>query len=548
MFFRTRRHKTRIYIHIVENYREGRKRSQRVIANIGRLDRLQDAGVIDALIRSASRLSNELAVLPATGRSGTGARVRIRSIGPELVFGQLWDDSGIREVFRKIAAELKLGPEFEQAVFAGVLQRIVFLGKGENLQADLPPKPEISTRGLHQRQIDLAVEQLGKPMSNRSNDEHEFTTVKRCIEEELFRPKVDMFSALEFLFAGPSELELVSTEGESTGNPDSTEVGYWPRSDGIFAVVNDQEGIPVSVEEWPNASLSPGGLETAIQDFVFRFGARSERLIFEQVNLGNEVFRMMASRGWEYIAGTRPHKQTKHLSRFLSTQSDAIRQNELAVKEFNSKRLEQSGRRIITFDPSLARNDKRERAQELAFLAGQLSSTTKRLARLSRRQSRFVELKDSVVQINTRKLHADASFDGMRILRTNSALPAEEIAFHYRKLYKAKQHIQNIEAYPVADEDKGISSSYIRGHILCFVLAEMLRETLLKRISASGESVSWDELFADLEELKEVEIELQGKHFKLYSDPGERGMCAIDSVGASVSELVERARVREHRG
>jgi hypothetical protein len=40
---------------VVESFREGRKVKQRVVATLGRLDRLQAQGNVDALVKSLSR-------------------------------------------------------------------------------------------------------------------------------------------------------------------------------------------------------------------------------------------------------------------------------------------------------------------------------------------------------------------------------------------------------------------------------------------------------------------------------------------------------------
>ena len=54
MFVRTKpsgRHK---YLQVVESFREGRKVKQRVVATLGRLDRLQAEGNIDGIVKSLS--------------------------------------------------------------------------------------------------------------------------------------------------------------------------------------------------------------------------------------------------------------------------------------------------------------------------------------------------------------------------------------------------------------------------------------------------------------------------------------------------------------
>ena len=70
MFFREKKAKNHSYLQIVENNKVNGQSRQRVIANIGRLDELQESGKIDDLIASGARFSERIMVLNAH-REGT---------------------------------------------------------------------------------------------------------------------------------------------------------------------------------------------------------------------------------------------------------------------------------------------------------------------------------------------------------------------------------------------------------------------------------------------------------------------------------------------
>ena len=52
MFFRRKKSGGRVYLQVVENRWENGRSKQRVIATLGRLDRLQEKGQFDALLAS----------------------------------------------------------------------------------------------------------------------------------------------------------------------------------------------------------------------------------------------------------------------------------------------------------------------------------------------------------------------------------------------------------------------------------------------------------------------------------------------------------------
>ena len=85
------------YLYLVENAREGGRHVQRVIKSLGRKEAVEESGMLDSLIASAARHSPRSIVLSKYYR-GELPELRCRSIGPDLVFGQLWEETGCPEV------------------------------------------------------------------------------------------------------------------------------------------------------------------------------------------------------------------------------------------------------------------------------------------------------------------------------------------------------------------------------------------------------------------------------------------------------------------
>ena len=92
MFARIKKSGKYQYLQIVENRKEKGKVKQRVIATIGRLDRMQAKGRVETLIRSLSRFS-ERTMMILTGKSDVSAEAV--KIGPSIIFERLWKETGI---------------------------------------------------------------------------------------------------------------------------------------------------------------------------------------------------------------------------------------------------------------------------------------------------------------------------------------------------------------------------------------------------------------------------------------------------------------------
>src|SRR5438105_15851796 len=98
MFFRVKPAGTYRYLQIAHSVREGKKVRQQVIATLGRLDLLQESGQLERLMRSGVRHCQGFAVLDAHV-AGQTQPIAVRRLGPDLVFGRLWQERGIPEAW-----------------------------------------------------------------------------------------------------------------------------------------------------------------------------------------------------------------------------------------------------------------------------------------------------------------------------------------------------------------------------------------------------------------------------------------------------------------
>jgi hypothetical protein len=127
MFFRVKSAGCYQYLQIVHSIRQGEKVRQQVFGTLGRLDELKASGRLEALIRSGLRHCENFAVIDAHAAGETEA-VRVLRIGPELVFGRLWKQSGIQEVIGSLLEARRYDFDVERAVYLTVLHRLFASG------------------------------------------------------------------------------------------------------------------------------------------------------------------------------------------------------------------------------------------------------------------------------------------------------------------------------------------------------------------------------------------------------------------------------------
>jgi len=109
---------TRTYLQIVQTRRIGNKVRQKVIANLGRLEELQE-GSLDRLIEGLTRYSLHQWVKL---NSGQLAARRARQWGPALIFGHLWQELGLEKIIARVMGHHQA--DYTLAAFAMVLNRL----------------------------------------------------------------------------------------------------------------------------------------------------------------------------------------------------------------------------------------------------------------------------------------------------------------------------------------------------------------------------------------------------------------------------------------
>ena len=174
MFVRVKKIGGHEYIYLVENVREGGRHVQRTIKSLGRRDEVEGSGMLDALAASAARHSRRSIVLSSYYR-GELAELRRASIGPDLVFGHLWRDTGCDQVIRSLLTERRFGFDVERAIYLTVLHRLMVSGSDRHAnswqQAFRIPGTE-----------DLILDQVYKAMAWLGEDIGEGRTTTDLIE------------------------------------------------------------------------------------------------------------------------------------------------------------------------------------------------------------------------------------------------------------------------------------------------------------------------------------------------------------------------------
>lgn len=208
MFVREKTINGYTYLYLVGNVREGKRARQQIIKTLGRKDAVLANGDLDRLLASIGRFSERAAILSRI-EAGDTAGLRCRRIGPPLLFGRLWEETGCRAVIEDALSTRGFEVPVERAVFTAVLHRIMVSGSDRACEPwmddyDIPGAGDLALHHVYR-----AMAWLGEDLpEDRQAHATPFAprTIKDEIEEALFAHGRDLFSDLSVVFMDTTSL------------------------------------------------------------------------------------------------------------------------------------------------------------------------------------------------------------------------------------------------------------------------------------------------------------------------------------------------------
>ncbi len=122
--------------------------------------------------------------------------------------------------------------------------------------------------------------------------------------------------------------------------------------------------------------------------------------------------------------------------------------------------------------------------------------------------------------IDRAKIEADARFDGLFVLRTNTKISSLQVVLRYRNLLAVEDAFKIAKALLATRPIFHKTDAGIRGHVFCSFLALVLRKELIDRLTARRRQLEWQRIIDDLADLSAIDVEQDGRRARLRTAPG----------------------------
>jgi len=531
MFVRVKHAGKYDYLQLVENRREGKQTRQRIVATLGRLDRLHAKGQVDVLLRSLGRFAERIQIQEAH-KNGELEALSTRRIGPALVFGRLWKELGIDRILNDHLAGRKFQFNVERAVFATVLHRLFESGSDRQgmrflRDVDVPGAEDLDLHHMYR-----AMAWLGEN--------------KDTIEEDLFHLNRDLFTSLELVFFDTTSFYFEGEGGEGLGEYGHSKDHRPDLHQVVVGALLTRDGRPLSCTVSPGNSSDAKALLPVVERARERFGLSKVCFVADRGMVSKSVIDELEAREIGYILGVRMRRVKEvgeevlsHLGRYQEVEEN------LHVKEVNID----DRRYIVCYNPDQAKKDARDRESILEGIEKKLKQGTKALVG-NRGFRRYLTAKKDAVQIDYKRVKAEARYDGKWVLRTNTDLPASEVALQYKHLLTVERFFWTakslLETRPIFHK----TDLAITGHLFTSFLALVLMHELTERLKRKGWKLEWADILRDLTGtgLEEVEVRHQGKRYLLRTPL--KGVCGkvLQGAGVAIPPPVSPVREKEDCG
>lgn len=535
MFIRVKRSvqngRTYEYLQLARAYRDQGQVRQQVVATLGRRDQVVASGQLDGLLRSLGRFSQSLRVVEAMRSHDLHARTA-RAWGPALVFGRLWETQGLPNVLQALARGRKFQFAVERVTFVMALQRLCC--PGSDLQGAAWMQT-LEVPGVER----LALQHFYRTVAF-------LATIRQELERTLFLRDRDLFTqTLEVVFIDTTSLYVyrdTETEWRKRGYSRDRRADL-PQF--VLCVVVDAQGWPIAWEIFPGNTADSQALSDVVNGLRERFPIGKVIIVADRGMMSQDTIRLLtehAQHPFDYVLGCRMRRQQEVSEEVLARAGRYEKVDEhLEVKEV----WVGSHRYVVCCNPVEATKDSATRQALMEKLEHILAHQGPKAVIANRGFARFLKVTKGSVSLDRDALRRDARLDGKFVLRTNTDLPATEVARTYKRLWRVERTFREekstLAVRPIYHHRDDTSI----GHIVASFLALRLEVHLQRLLDERQVDVSWPDLMRDLTQVQAVRIDVDGHRYRLrtnlvgsahhaFAAAGIRPPAPVTDLGASL--------------
>jgi len=552
-----RAEKTYRYLQIVEAYRHNGRTTQRVVANLGRLDQLGDK--LDDLLASLSKY--------ASRRLAREDQIDCREAlvwGPVLLARHLWDQMQLGRIIGEQCRRRRHKFDVAEAAFVLVANRLCEPGSEHGLARWLEHTFICDARGKRWTPDWLPAEQITKQRRVKVKDGQlnrwyrtldALLSIKEQIEEalylrvrDLFSVKVDLvfYDLTSTYFYRKSPVGKLRRHGHSKdGKPRQVQV--------VLGVVM-ANGFPIAHHVFAGNKADKATLQEVLADVDQRFGLGRVTIIADRGLVSPNNLEYLQGSKFRYLLGI-PGRRCQEATGVFEALDQSKWQRVDEENLVQEVRLAGGTERYFVIDSlqrktyeQAMRQRSMERAREAlekvsaAVEAGRLKDPAKIGARAARAIQKHHGNRYYSYEVpglgqfhfdeDVDKMEAETLHEGKYILKTDDPdLAATDAVAAYKELITVESGFRDlkdvIEMRPVYHK----TDDRIKAHILVATLALFLKRSLEHQLASRIPELSGTGALAAMRSVGLTELDLDGRTIRLVSGGGRDARRLLPALG-----------------
>jgi len=445
----------------------------------------KDEQEIDRLFRQAQelipRMFNQITIFDSPiniPRADELNNDDIRVVGPELIFGKLFDYIGFNLIPDQLFRDL-------------VISRITHPGSKLKLAEYLQEnnRKEVSADNIY-----YFMDKLNNKYKSKVED-ITFNYTRKLLNGKIGVVFYDM-TTIYFESSQPDELR--ETGFSKDGKHQHPQIFL-----GLLVGVN---GYPIGYDIFKGSIYEGHTLIPVLRKFEARFNLDKPIVVADAGLLSNKNIQALKENNYTFILGARIKNETKNVKQEINNfnfQDDQIAK----INKSDGTTL------FISYSKKRAKKDKYNRERGLKRLEKSLKTGKLTKSNINKRgYNKYLKLEGELtVKIDYLKFEQDNKWDGLKGYITNTKLEAIQVIDNYNNLWKIEK------AFRISKTDLKIRPIYhrirerIEAHICISFVAYVLYKDLERILSASG--ISMKKAIESINKMYEISLPIPGNKY-----------------------------------
>jgi len=377
---------------------------------------------------------------------------QIRTIGPELIFGTLFDRIGFNAIDDELLRHLTIA---RLAYPLSKLKTVDYLYRyrGINVSVDT---------------IYLFLDKFNRKY-------------KEKVKEIAYRYTKKRLKDISVVFYDMTTLYFEAEDEDDLRKIGFSKDGKFQKPQILLGLLVGTEGLPIGYDIFEGNKFEGHTLIPTLKKIQSTYKFQKPIVVADAALLSKQNIKDLKQQGYKFIIGARIKNEKDVVRAEILKKAEGIKDGDnFVIKKENGTRL------VVTFSTKRAKKDAKNREKGIRKLKKRVRSG--RLTKQSinnRGYNKFLTIQgEATVELDAIKIKEDEKWDGLKGYITNSRLSAEEVAGNYVHLWQIEK------AFRISKTDLRIRPVYhyrkrrIKAHICIAFIAYTIykeMERLLKK-------------------------------------------------------------------